>query len=547
MTSTCRIGAILLAAGATAALLHAQGRGGAEWTTIGGDAQRTASMKTDPRISPESMMKGGPFGTFKFLWKLKLEYDPKAATVLTPPILLNNVIGFRGFKSIVFVGTQSETLHAIDYDMGVPLWKYHINYGANPAPVLATTPECPGGLSAAASRPTAIAPPAVAGRGLGARGARSGGGVGEPGKGAITIAQAGARGARGLPAGARGAAAGAPAAAQAGAQGARGAVPARGRGGPFQPGDDAAYIVGSDGYLHALNVQSGWEQMTPVLFLPPNTRAMGLIVASSDEGRIAYAATTHHCGAQDDAIWAIDLRDAKKTVSNFRPGGAAIAGTEGPAIGHDGTVYAATAKGSSPMSNSVFALDAKTLNMKGSASVNGAALSSSPVVIAWKEKDAVVVAGGGKLYLFDASALSAGPVAVSPLFGTADYETGALASWTDAQNTRWIAASTSHAVTAFKLTDQGGRATFESGWTSREIASPLPPVVANGVLFAASTGTKTTPAVLYGLDATSGKELWNSGRGITSTVHGALAVSQGNVFVPGTDGTLYAFGFEIEK
>ena len=39
-----------------------------------------------------------------FLWKLKLEYDPKAATALTQPILLDRIIGFRGFKSIAFVG-----------------------------------------------------------------------------------------------------------------------------------------------------------------------------------------------------------------------------------------------------------------------------------------------------------------------------------------------------------------------------------------------------------------------------------------------------------
>ena len=30
---------------------HAQGRGGSEWTTGGYDAQRTASIRTDPRIS----------------------------------------------------------------------------------------------------------------------------------------------------------------------------------------------------------------------------------------------------------------------------------------------------------------------------------------------------------------------------------------------------------------------------------------------------------------------------------------------------------------
>jgi hypothetical protein len=30
-------------------------------------------------------------------------------------------------------------------------------------------------------------------------------------------------------------------------------------------------------------------------------------------------------------------------------------------------------------------------------------------------------------------------------------------------------------------------------------------------------------------------------------VRGALSGGQGNVYVPGSDSTLYAFGFEIEK
>src|SRR5206468_10346863 len=81
-----------------------------------------------------------------------------------------------------------------------------------------------------------------------------------------------------------------------------------GGGGGFVPGADAAYVVGSDGYLHALNVSNGWDNMTPALFLPANTRPMGLIVASGAEGgAVAYAVTTHGCGSQPDAVWAMDL------------------------------------------------------------------------------------------------------------------------------------------------------------------------------------------------------------------------------------------------
>lgn len=550
-----------------AAALQAQGRGGSEWTTSSYDAQRTGWVKTDPRISVQTMTRAGEFGTFKFLWKLKLEFDPKAATTLTQPVLIDRIIGFRGFKSIAYVATQSETVHAIDYDFGTTLWKYHVNYTASPPPVTIGTSECPAGLSATLSRPTAIAPSTIGGRGGGGRGGRSGGGVGEAGRGAVTLSAAGAGSARGA-GGAGGA--GAPGAGGAGARGAAGAVPGSaaaaagnqpgglpggarqggpggggGRGGPFRPGDDAAYVVGSDGYLHALNIQNGWDNMTPALFVPSNTHVAGLIVATSDEGAVAYAATTNKCGSQPDAVWAMDLGKPEKPVTAFKVGDATIAGSAGPAIGRDGTVYVVTGAGNAAESNSVFALEPKTLKQKGVARVAGGNFTSSPVVISWQDKDALLVAGAGKLYILDPANLSAGPIATSA--GGAEVTNGALTTWTDAANLRWVALSTANGIATFKLADQGGKPAFQPGWTSVAIASPLVPLVVNGVLFTASSGTRAAPGVVYGFDAATGKPLWTSGRAVTTTIKGSLSAGGGTLFVPGADSTLYAFGFEIEK
>ncbi|OLE85599.1 MAG: hypothetical protein AUF76_00330 [Acidobacteria bacterium 13_1_20CM_2_65_9] len=545
-----------------AAILHAQGRGGGEWTTSGFDAQRTGWIRSDPRISLEAMQKPGAFGPFKFLWKLKLEHDPNAPTALTEPILLDRLIGFRGFKSIAFVGTASETVHAIDVDFGVPLWKYHINYTASPPPILGGPAACPGGLTAAMSRPTAISPRAIGAGGFGdGRAGRSGGGVGEPAKGATTLATAGrgrgigpdAPAASGTPGagsvpGSAAAAAGAvpgglPGGARAGGPGGGGG------GGPFVPGGDAAYVVGSDGYLHALNVSNGWDNMTPALFLPANTRATGLIITTgTDGGAIAYAATTHGCGSQPDAVWAMDLASPQKTVVAFKAGGATIAGTAGLTLGRDGTVYVATTDGSAPLSNSVIALEPKTLKPKASVTVAKADFSSSPLVVQWQDRETIAVAGGGKVFVFDAALLRGGPIATVS-FGSANYETGALASWLDARSTLWIAVPSARAIETFKVVEQEGKVTVQPGW-ARAIAAPLKPLVINGVLFAASSGTRTAPAVLYAIDAMSGKDLWNSGRTITSSVRGGLSGlsgGQGNVYVPGSDSTLYAFGFEIEK
>ena len=543
--------------GAGSAFLAAQGRGGSEWTTSGYDAQRSGSIRTDPRISLPTMQKAGEFGPFKFLWKVKLEYEPNVPTALTQPILLDRLIGFRGFKSIAFVGTASETVHAVDIDFGTPLWKYHINYSASPPPVRGLSADCPGGLTAALTRPTAIAPSTFGGGGGGGRGGRSGGGVGEPGRGSITLATAGQGrgGGAAPPAGARGAAPGAvPGSAAAAAGNAPGGLPGGARaggpggGGPFAPGQDAAYIVGSDGYLHALNVQNGWDSMTPALFLPANVRATGLIVATNADGEaVAYAVTTHGCGSQPDGVFAMDLASTQKTVTAFQAKGATIAGTSGAAIGRDGTLYVSTADGSSPLSNAIVALEPKTLKVKGTVTVPKAGFDSSPVIFQIKDKDVLAVAGGGKLYLFDTSFLANGPIATSAATGGAAFDAGALSTWQDVQGSRWIAMPAPRGIVAMKIADQDGKPAFAPGWTSRDIASPLPPLVVNGVLFAATSGTRTVPAVLYALDAATGKDLWNSGKTVTSQLRGGLAAGQGNVYLPGADSTLYAFGFDIEK
>src|SRR4029079_19634413 len=117
----------------------------------------------------------------------------------------------------------------------------------------------------------------------------------------------------------------------------------------------------------------------------------------------------------------------------------------------------------------------------------------------------------------------------------------------DAQNMRWIAVPSSRGIVTFKVSEDPRKLPLRPGWASRDITSHLPPLVVNGVLFTASAGIRSVPAVLYGIDASSGKELWSSLRTITTSVRGGLSAAQGNVYVPGADGTLYAFGFAIEK
>jgi outer membrane protein assembly factor BamB len=87
-------------------------------------------------------------------------------------------------------------------------------------------------------------------------------------------------------------------------------------------------------------------------------------------------------------------------------------------------------------------------------------------------------------------------------------------------------------------------------------------MIINNVVFALSSGEyrsndakmsaaerikRSSPAVLYALDYSTGKELWNSGKSITSFVHGGTLSGGGTqVYLETHDGNFYAFGFYIE-
>ena len=83
---------------------HAQfGRGGGEWSTSGGDAHRSSSVPSDPKISTASLSKPG----FALTWKMKLNNEPRQLNGLMPPPLLDRHIGIHGFRSFAFVDRKS--------------------------------------------------------------------------------------------------------------------------------------------------------------------------------------------------------------------------------------------------------------------------------------------------------------------------------------------------------------------------------------------------------------------------------------------------------
>ena len=117
-------------------------------------------------------------------------------------------------------------------------------------------------------------------------------------------------------------------------------------------------------------------------------------------------------------------------------------------------------------------------------------------------------------------------------------------------------------IVAFKLIEEGGKLSLAPAWQSRDLTTPLAPVVVNGIVFAVSSGEfrgtaasslsatqraqRSVPAVLYALEASTGKTLWSSGTGISSFARGELSAGGGQVYLVTYDNHLYAFGIPME-
>ena len=151
-----------------------------DWTSVGFDAQRSSWVRFDAKTSPSSVR--GP--DFRFLWRIEVPNTARSGNALTAPALLDFLISHRGFRSLAFVGGSSGGVYAMDTDLARMEWERHFLPGPS-----ASSPDCPGGMTANLTRPTAAAMPSSLGfPGRGRRSpARSG--VGQPGEGAVTLAE----------------------------------------------------------------------------------------------------------------------------------------------------------------------------------------------------------------------------------------------------------------------------------------------------------------------------------------------------------------------
>lgn len=529
MIKISRVLCVATLIGAAVAIAVAQGPGnsGANWPTMGADAQRTFWMRNETRVSSRGSW--GP--AFQLLWKGRLENQPTQLNALTQPLLLENIISHKGFKALAFVGGSSDNVYAVDYELNRTYWKRHLDTGVAPTNASLT---CPGGLMTV-TRAVTVEPPAI-GRTVNRRQAPPGSLIDS--------------------------------------------VPA-GVNATNAPIINAIYAISSGGMLHALNPHIGDDVIPPVKFLPPNAKVTGSVLIDY----VFYAATADGCGGAPNGVYALDLPSDAKTIAKWETGGGSVVGAAGMAVGANGVIYAATGGGSGgQLSSAVVALELKTLALKDHFTVANSGFATSPVAFTFKDRPLVVAANtDGRLYVLDGNSLG-GADHTTPLSKTSRYAsalTGSLATWEEGDGTRWLVAAASGAidpgttfpqtngtatngsVVAFKLVDKNGTPTLEPAWASRDIASPLPPMVMNDVVFAVASGLdrasngersvadrvrSAKPAVLYALDARTGKELWNSGSAITSFANAAPpSGGDSQVYLVTYDGTIYTFGLPLER
>jgi len=536
------------------ACLAAVPMGAADWVTHSGDFQRTGWQKDEIKISKDTLK------NIQLLYKIKLETKQRSVYSLYGPLIVERAITDRGFKEIAFVAGAGNDLFAVDADLGRLLWKKHFDWHAEVPETQQETFLCPGGLTAW----PVVQPSPQRGRGQGA----------PPAAPARGVAPAG------------------------------GTPPTqRGGGNPFAV--RAIYVLSGDGDLHAVNINTGDDLAPPMKFLPPNGKPYSLALVNN----VIYTITGQGCGGTPNSVYSLDLADPAKAVRSWRSGSGGLWGTAGPAIGADGTIYAETGDGqydvaTNRYANSVVALTSKELKLKDRYTPSNAEwlwkrdldMNVTPVVFPYKGRDLIVGSGKeGRFFMLDSASLGGAdhrtPLYRSDLISNEGVDFagagtwGSLATWEDAAGTRWVLApvwgpkhpnakfpisngeTNVGTIAAFKIEERAGKPVMTSVWTARNMVTPAAPAVANGLVFALATGEwvrqandregglyqadvraqKSAPAVLYILDAATGKEMWSSGSQVTSFAHnGELTIANGRVYFTTYDNTLYCFGIPME-
>ena len=84
---------------------------------VGNSPDRSGWQRAEKKLTPESVP-----SKLQFLWKINLGTPAKASQTYSEPLLLSRMITAQGFKDFVYA-TSSDTLYAVDSELGNLLWK----------------------------------------------------------------------------------------------------------------------------------------------------------------------------------------------------------------------------------------------------------------------------------------------------------------------------------------------------------------------------------------------------------------------------------------
>ncbi|MBM3798394.1 MAG: hypothetical protein FJW31_31150 [Acidobacteria bacterium] len=393
------------------------------------------------------------------------------------------------------------------------------------------------------------------------------------------------------------------------------------------------YALSADGVLYGVSLRDGEDRFPPADFVTPFSRNWSLNLVNG----VLYTSVGRGCGSTEaetvaSHMIAMDIRDPGRAIRKLvtsigKPSGAW--GRGGLAWGPKG-VYAQTGDGTfepetGKWGNVILALDPKTLEVSDYFAPSNLDLlnskdldfgSASPLTFAHQGRQYVLSGGkDGTIFILDANSLG-GADHRTPLFAqrigndensyAAAGIWGAMATAVDGKGQRWVYVpmwgpvskevtgfTHSHgeakegSIMAFRFVAEGAKPALIPAWVSRNLAVPEPPVFANGVVFALSTGENTqqrttaplrpgeapplsmgsgragkkssgprvrilspqervenvTHATLYAFDAFTGEELYSSQEAIDDWTHlSSITLGAGKVYVTTSRSWIFAFG-----
>ncbi len=507
---------------APCALLLAMNAWSADWLTDGSDVVRSNWQRD------EKILSVGTAKDIKLLWTIKLNNATRAMHSLLPPLLIGSVATKNGAKQVMIQAGVSDNVFGIDVATGELLWTRHFE---------STFQDSPGGRG-----PSVLCPGGMTAN--------------------VTI-------------------------------------------GPGDsPNKYVIYAASWDGRLHKVDAATGEEIAPPAKFMPPNGKpyAMSLhknvIYTHSAQGcggnpnmAYTYDLATNKVGSWGPAgggMWG-------RSGPAISKGDVMYTGTGDGRWDPENGLYG---NGIIGVKQNTTTKALELVDYYGPSNAEWLVkrdldMQVTPTIFDYKGKEYMIDASKEcRLYFMDTASIGGDdhrtPVYRTPLICNeiVDFAEagiwGSLASWLDSKGTRWVLTpfwGPKHpkykapienglvkkgAIAAFTVeTNAQGKAWLKPAWISRDMNQAEPPVIANGVIFAYGSGENTaqafpetgldfrperriplsTHAVLYALDAQTGKELWSSGDTIKTFNHwSGISVANGRIYLNTFDGMVYCFG-----